>query len=334
MVGAGFKNLNYIKISKLAIGCLLAFVTADSLGLNYATSIITITLLSIQNTRKDTLTVAVKRVVTFCIASAVAAFLFPFLQYNIASLLLYLLIMISICQLFQIEEGLTMSTVLMLHLWNARSVSGTAILNEAALMGIGILMGILMNSYMPKQIRQINEGQKEIDGRMKQIFELTAARIRGENGGEPDWEGLETMLKNASKRADAFYKNSFHSEADYFLRYVEMRNEQQILLHKVYGNLGRLSMIPEQSKRISDFVLSIAESFHEFNNARTLLSGLYEMRIQFKEGKLPQTRAEFESRAVLYEMVHDLQEILLIKKRFSENVTAEQKKMYWKRQTA
>ena len=67
----------------------------------------------------------------------------------------------------------------------------------------------------------------------------------------------------------------------------------------------------------------------ELNNAKALLSALAVMRSQFRQGKLPGTRKEFESRAVLYEMVHDLQEFLRIKRRFAEEVTEGQKKLYW-----
>lgn len=329
MIKAGTNNLNYIKISKLTIGCLLAYKAADSLGLNYTTSIITITLLSIQNTRKDTFTVAAKRVISFVIASAVASLSFPFLHYTIVSLFVYLLLMIGFSQLFRIEEGLTMSTVLMLHLWNARTIAPAALLNEAALMGIGILVGFLMNSYMPKQIRRIREEQQEIDSRLKQLLYEEAELIRGSQTGEPDFASLEELLTGAGKRADAYFKNSFHSEADYFLRYVEMRSSQEILLRKIYGNLDRLSMVPEQGKKIADFMQSIAAAFHEINNAAALDRELTEMRKGFKEGTLPQTRSEFESRAVLFEIVHDLNEIIQIKARFAKNVTEGQKRLYW-----
>lgn len=43
-----------IKTGKIAVGCCLAYTAASLLGLRYATSAVTITLLSIQNTRRDT----------------------------------------------------------------------------------------------------------------------------------------------------------------------------------------------------------------------------------------------------------------------------------------
>ena len=63
-----------------------------------------------------------------------------------------------------------MSTVLMLHIWTARSITASSLLNEATLMAIGILMGILMNLYMPNQIKKIKTYQAIIDRHFKELL--------------------------------------------------------------------------------------------------------------------------------------------------------------------
>ena len=54
-----------IKTGKIAVGCCLAYTAASLLGLRYATSAVTITLLSIQNTRRDTFRLAGRRSCAF-----------------------------------------------------------------------------------------------------------------------------------------------------------------------------------------------------------------------------------------------------------------------------
>ena len=44
---------------------------------------------------------------------------------------------------------------------------------------------------------------------------------------------------------------------------------------------------------------------------------------------LPVTRKEFESRAMLYHILMDLEDFLLFKKQFVEHLSEEQKGIYW-----
>ena len=44
---------------------------------------------------------------------------------------------------------------------------------------------------------------------------------------------------------------------------------------------------------------------------------------------LPKDRQEFENRAILYHILMDIEEFLLLKKRFVETLDEKQKKIYW-----
>ena len=146
-------KINMMKAIKITLGCCLAFITANALHLEYSTSVVTITLLSILNTKRDTLIVAWKRSVAFLLASSIAIISFTIFRFSVWGLGVYLIIIVILCQAFELTDGLSMSTVLMLHIWTARSITASSLLNEATLMAIGILMGILMNLYMPNQMR-------------------------------------------------------------------------------------------------------------------------------------------------------------------------------------
>ena len=149
-------KINMIKAIKITLGCCLAFITANALHLEYSTSVVTITLLSILNTKKDTLIVAWKRSIAFLLASSIAIISFTISQFSVWGLGIYLIMSVILCQAFELTDGLSMSTVLMLHIWTARSITASSLLNEATLMAIGILMGILMNLYMAKTFYYTN----------------------------------------------------------------------------------------------------------------------------------------------------------------------------------
>ena len=66
------KNINPIKVFKIAVGTGLAIFIANISGLNYVSSAGIITLLSIQDTKKSTIKIAVKRLVAFVLAMLIS----------------------------------------------------------------------------------------------------------------------------------------------------------------------------------------------------------------------------------------------------------------------
>jgi len=72
-----------------------------------------------------------------------------------------------------------------------------------------------------------------------------------------------------------------------------------------------------------------AYSLHECNNATVLLEELKEVRTHFQHSRLPATREEFETRAVLVEIVHQIQHLLEEKKFFAESLTPSQIRRFW-----
>ena len=320
------------KIIKIAAGCCLALLIAQALGLRYPTSVVTITLLSILGTRRETFRIAGKRFCAFFAALAVALPSFYLLQYSVAAVAVYLLLFVMVCQLLRIEEGLSMSTVLMLHFWSARTVALTAVLNELALMTIGIAMGILMNSYMPRQTAAIRADQRRIEELMRLLLgDLADSLLRpGETLTADRLKELEALLQVSRKRAFAHRDNSFNRDMDYYARYMEMRWEQYRILERLFLAWDRLTEVSRPAYLVANFMRTMALSLHEYNNAQDLLQELTLIRRHFQSGELPVTRREFENRAVLYEIVFELRQLLLLKQGFAASLTPSQIRLFWK----
>ena len=115
------KKVDWLKIIKISIGCCFAVFLADWIGLRSATSAGIIALLSIQNTKKETLTIAGKRISAFFIAVAIAYALFTLWGYHLFSFGFFLLLFTFASYLLKLETGVSMSTVLVTHFWTAHS---------------------------------------------------------------------------------------------------------------------------------------------------------------------------------------------------------------------
>lgn len=327
------KKIDYIKTLKIVLGCCIGFLLAEALRLQYSTSVVTITLLSILNTKKETLQVAGKRIFAFLSAALIGSILFYFLNYSLLSLGIYLLLYHAVCQFGEFTEGFSMSTVLMLHIWKARTLSIPLLLNEFSLMLIGISMAILMNLYMPNRISRIKKAQKDIEEKMSQIlFEMSRAVFQEDlsESIKLKLDELEVLIADSLYHAQYTEKNFLFKDMSYYVSYIKMRTDQVQLLKRIHKNLPRLQESYMQTNLVSKFMRITAISMDEYNNAADLLKYLESLRKKFKAAPLPVSRAEFESRAVLYEIVKELQELLVLKQTFANNLTLYQIETFWR----
>ena len=85
-----FKKINFIKVLKIAIGTGIAIIIAEFLGLKYVSSAGIITLLSIQDTKKSTIRIALKRIAGFVVSMFIAFVAFMCLHLSVIFWYLYL----------------------------------------------------------------------------------------------------------------------------------------------------------------------------------------------------------------------------------------------------
>lgn len=71
---------------------------------------------------------------------------------------------------------------------------------------------------------------------------------------------------------------------------------------------------PDQASVVASLLESVSGSFHERNNALGLLDELEQVKLQMKAQPLPVHRQEFESRALLYLSLLELEQFLVLKR--------------------
>lgn len=330
---------DYIKVLKIAAGAGIAMALADGLGLEYGTSAGVITLLSIQDTKKETIRVMALRLCSFGLALAISAVCFSLFGYGALGISAFLLFFSGISLIFRMQEGISVNTVLMTHFMAEQSMSLRNIGNELAILVIGAGIGVILNLYIPGKGKQIRAKQREIEDLMKAILNELAGILSAPEApvGVSDAEilrdslaRLDRELKLGERNAYEEMENKLLTETRYYLRYMNMRRAQSAVLVRIADHVGHLDMLPPQSEQIARFILRIGGSFHEHNNAVALLKDLQQVKGSMRTQKLPDTREEFESRAVLYRVLLELEQFLEIKRTFVEELTADEIGTFWK----
>lgn len=345
-------NINtstWLKIIKIAAGSCLAIILADLLGLSYSASAGIITLLSIQDTKKETLKVAIKRFAAFATAVLIALIIFQSLGYHPVTFGFFLLFFVTASYLFRITEGIPMCSVLVSHFLIEQNMSPAFIGNEVAILGIGIIIGVILNLYMPDNTGAVLKDIVLVEEEVKDILRNMAAVLRVKNRSEqedvndtaPDREkmqeldhmlsSLEEHLNLAQKQAYENMNNTLLTDTRYYIGYFTMRKEQVLMLKQTLADMKQLNLIPKQAYPLAYMLDKIKEQFRESNNARELIKELNRMKELFKEEPVPTTREEFENRAILYGIMNNIESFLMIKRDFVDSVTERQIERFWKR---
>jgi uncharacterized membrane protein YgaE (UPF0421/DUF939 family) len=311
------------RILKTGIGATLAISIAMAFGLKYGTAAGIITILSIQNTKRKSINLAIQRMGACLLALFLSTVLFKTLGFNSVIFGLFLMLFISLASMFKLNEGIVVSSVLVTHLLVEKTVTTSLIVNEAALMTIGISVALLLNLYMPSIEKKIKEDQVYIEDHIREILCHMAVALRQcavSVKEEQLFSNLESRLSLGRKRAYRNLNNTLFSDSSYYVKYMDMRVQQFHALNNMRKHFERFSISYTQSTMIADFTLRVSESIHEYNTADGLLISLKFLRESFITMELPKTREEFENRAMLYQFLNDFEQFLLIKNEFKKEL--------------
>lgn len=321
-----------LKLAKISVGSAVSIFLADIIGLSSGTSAGIITLLTIQDTSKETIIISIKRVYAFLLATALSYAIFHLAGYHAVSYGIFLFLFIACCKPLQLSAAVSTNAVLVTHYLLAKNMPLALIGNEALLLFIGAGIGTLLNLYMPGKVKEIRTTQHTLEEDLRTILLRMSEYIKKED--KSDYTGscfnkLSKDLSEGKKQAYAYMNNTFFQESKYFIEYMNMREQQCTVLRDIYKKIINIHKIPAQAKQISAFIYKVSISFGESNNAKELLEELSKLLEQMKDSSLPVTREEFENRALLYSILMDLEYFLQLKKEFAASLTEEQIKQYW-----
>lgn len=308
-----------INTVKMIIGAMVAILAASTLELDYALSSGVIAMLSILHTRKASLVSGFKRFITSVLAMSLAGVLFYLVGFKLWALALFLLLFIPATILLNLERVMITSVVLVTHIYADGVLTPAALLNEVQLMAIGVGIAQLMHLYVPSYEKEIRTLQQETEKGMVALLEdMAEGIVRGCSLVErqKDLAALKASINKGLQLSYEYMDNSLLKDNSYFAAYFAMRKAQYIRLKDMGKYLAGPAKAMEEALLLKAFILEVAGAFSEKNDGRELLDTIAAMRRQYKSRPLPKTREAFENRAMLYQLLNDLQNFIEIKSDF------------------
>ncbi|GGM22244.1 hypothetical protein GCM10011351_05160 [Paraliobacillus quinghaiensis] len=301
---------------KTAVATPLAIWIAELMQLDNFVSAGIIAVLCIQTTRKRSFLSAWHRFGACLIAMLYGFIIFEIVGYHPISIGLLMLVFIPTTIKLCLTPGIVTSSVILLHLYSSSDVTWALVWNELLLISIGIGTALLLNLYMPSLDSKLQVLRKKVERNFQLILEEIAFYL---HEGKQTWTGkeiteTERLLLQADLLVSRDAENHLLREEHPYQEYFNMRKKQFELIKRMLPIISQMSDFNEQSDRVGSFFDDLAESVDPSNSAYLHLETVENLKKQFQADDLPKTRQEFESRANLFQVLHEIEEFIEIKK--------------------
>ena len=323
----------WIQVLKIGIGSAIAIFIAEMLGLAYATSAGIVTLLTIQNTRKDTFHLALKRIVSFGVTMSIAYVCVNLISIQFISFGIFMLLLVGISYYLDWNGAISVNAVIGTHIiFMEQNLDVRLVVNEAAMVLIGIIIAIICNMKMPSKEEELQMDIAHIDIYMDANLMSIADHLCSHSKLNKDRKHLASLLDHISSAIEKAYanrNNTLRSHSDYYIDYLNFRKEQcEILLH-VYYIVSHHDFVVEEAKIVADVIREVAGHLHVQKEIEAVMHKIDKVAQGIIHGDMPKDHKEFESKAILYQLLYELREFLWHQDMFVENVTEEQILAYW-----
>lgn len=305
-----------IKLIKYVIGSVGAVLMAAAVSLDYAYAAGIIALLTIQDTKRETIKIALKRIVIFFVMTILAAAIFPLAGFHVWAFGIALIPYLTCCMVLKMNEAITPIAVLCTHYISSGSCAFSVIGNEFFILIIGVGIGIFLNLFMPDGRAKIIEYQQNINEKMAFLIRQLARDMDKKETGHDSgiyFDELNQILECLKKETLNYMNNHFFCEnCESYYQFVQTRTVQYNVLKQIYKDIHRLTATQKQTRALAKTLETISEKFVQESQIQMLISELEKLKQHYTKQELPKSREEFENRAILYHILEDIQVFLKV----------------------
>lgn len=325
---------NLLLALKVAVGSAFAIYIASLLHLEFAVSAGTVTLLSLLGTKWETVKFTFIRLGTFAFTALMAMLLISHAYSTWVAYGMVVFVIVFQAAMAGWQSTLSVNGVIAAHYMMEKDFSAGFLYNEFMLALIGVSIAFLLNMFYlnNKQKKHIIKGMRFVEKTLQDILRGMADYLMERQAERNVWDDipmLEERLGDIIEEAREYKSNSFKAHHQYYIDYFIMRMNQCKLLESLHYEMKNIRTMPRQAKITAEYLRYMAEQLSEKNTAESEMKNLLQVIEDMKKEELPREQEEFESRALLYHIMMDIEEFLKYKMRFVENISEKQKKEYW-----
>ena len=326
----------FLKGIKIAIGTVLAILIAELLNLQFPTSAGTVALLTLLTTKKGTVKLIVQRLITFFATILCSVVLFRVISVPILAFTLVMMIVSVLVIAFKAEATLSINALIAIHFLTEKNFSQAFIINEFLLVLIGVMIAFLLNLIHHYAVYEdeLDQAIEQVDLKFQELLKDIVDYIRHPDSHSSSWGELgklEKTIQNKLIVAVEYDENVFGAHSRYYVDYFEMREFQCEILHMLHYEIRKIRQMPNQAHILADYIEYLIPYIYEENDPAPQIEALRNLLDGAAMKKLPSTLEEFESSAILYHILMDLEDFLLKKKHFVDSLDKTDKILHWRK---
>jgi len=323
-----------VKVLKIGLGSSIAIFIAEKLGAEYASSAGLITLLTLQNTKKGTIKLIVKRIISLCCTLLLLSL---GLMISAQVLLIYgivLTIMVAVCYKIKWQDTISVNATVLGHsLLLANGVTLAFVKNEFILVSLALAIAFLLNMRMPDASKDILSDIDHVERELKDLLGCIANHLDKSDKLKKDRRHITeliTYIDQTFQKAIENKDNTLKEHSQYFIEYLAMRRNQCIVLIHIYRDIEMLEEVPAEFELIAAFLKKMSVKFNVRNSAEKRLAELDVLMKKLDQISLPMSQKELRERTTLYQLVKEIEEFLRLKREFLKKISQEELDLYWK----
>lgn len=317
---------------KIGIGTCAAIYIAQLMNLEYPVSIGTVTLLTLMETKWETLKLSVNRLITLFMTLVLSWLIFWHVHSIPIAYGMVLTMVVLLAEYFGWRSTVSVNALVVSHLIMIDDFSVEAIRNEFWLVMIGIVIAIILNLFNLNLThkRQIVANMRYTEKQLRMIMEELAGYLHRQEMSRDVWDDicdLEKRIDEFIRDAEEYNQNNFQSHPEYYINYFKMRDEQCRMLNNLHYEMKRIRSMPKQAAVVAEYLQYLTDYVTETNIPDPQIEKLKGIFADMRKEELPGTMEEFESRAMLFHILMDIEDFLFCNARFVETMDV----MRWKR---
>lgn len=289
---------------KMFIGFAISFAIAELFQLDYSYTAGVITILSLWYSKETVFKTALTRFIASLIGLGLSALIFYIWGYSLYTLFAVVFVVLLALYLLKLEFGATIALVLIGQQW-AGQTSFYA-LNALYVLLIGTIPALLLNLYVLPYASFLDKQKDKVDKEIKTIFQkLSANEVY-------DFKIADDLLKTLRHDIKVAEENYVQANVKGKINYLTMREGQILTLKNISTLLLKTSPSIYKEKLLAYLALFINQIGEE-NYAASLKEKLDVLLEEYRLLPLPSDRKVFEERALLFNVIHEIDHFLNLK---------------------
>lgn len=309
------------KVIKTAIGAALSVYLAQLLKISFGVTAGIVTIITIQSSKRESLKIALERLIASVLGLFLAVILFKLVGFNPVAFGIFLFIFMQTCIYFNLFQGFLATVVLATHMLVSKDVSFTTVLNEVYILILGSVVALALNMYMPNERKKIIKKRNFIDKEMARLLNYFADIILTGTVSINEkiiFKKLKSDIAEYRELALREFNNTLLDECKFELELVNLRRIRYKILNRMRRSFYSFFCISsDHAKMVAKFTRRVAESVDNEEIFEEVLKDYANLKKEFSNMPLPETREEFESRAMFLQFLNELENFLEVQKEFT-----------------